>query len=140
MDVNNLVFKTKVQLKSMKRTLEFEPVDFSGSIPRWKIVSRIGEVVRSAVKKPKPRSIRRTVMMYDGSVVKKQMNGVILVPKNPIVTDGNYYNLREEALRQESECGKIPQEAIERYEREVEQKIALAEKEATLVVSVGSQE
>ena len=140
MDVNSLVFKTKVQLKSMKKTLEFEPVDFSGSIPRWKIVSRIGEDVRSAVKKPKPRSIRRTVMMYDGRVVKKQMNGVILVPKNPIVTDGNYYNLREEALRQESECGKIPQEAIERYEREVEQKIALAEKEATLVVSVGSQE
>lgn len=78
-------------------------------------------VVNTALKNwrpPKARSVRRTVMFYDGGTVKRGANGVTLVPRNPTGRVGSsYYKLCEEARRQEGMADESQDAAREARER-----------------------
>ena len=51
------------------------------------------------------------------------MNGVTLVPRNPVRYDAKYSELRAEAERQERETASIWQVELDRYQDEVRRRI-----------------
>lgn len=136
MDVSGFSFTLEVNLKGKKAPLTFKPVEFYETVYLYEVRNRIMAAVKASVKKPKPRTRRLTVKMYNGQIVKKQMNGIILVPHNPINPDSRYYELRDEALRQQNENNRIPPEEIERYNREVAKEAEKAFETCTMTVSV----
>jgi hypothetical protein len=55
---------------------------------------------------------RPTVVFYDGKIMKKGMNGVTYVPRDPSgLMPRNYYDMAEEARRQESLAEEAKREA-----------------------------
>lgn len=136
MDVSGFSFAASVHMKGRKKAIVMEPVVFDKTLNYYDIKEKVSAAIRSSIKKPTPKKIRRTVKMYDGQVIKKQMNGIILVPKNPIHFDSRYSELREEAERQECIDGKVPEEETARYEAEVAEKTLEAMTSATVSVAV----
>lgn len=132
MDMDGFTFECRVTCKGVKGTLTVTRTAFREYASNSDMTSKIKEAVAASVKKPKS-SKRRTVMFYDGGIVKKQINGVILVPRKPIRFDSKYSDLRAEAERQEYEEKRGLED---RYVAEVEKKVNAALESAKLTVAV----
>jgi hypothetical protein len=136
MDMSGFGFAADIRAKGCKKSVSFDPVGFEKTLGRYDIERRIAAAAEASVRKPKPRKIRRTVKMYDGKIIKKHMNGVILVPVNPVHFDSRYAELRAEAERQEYMDGKVSDEDMERYNAEVSKKVQEAFASAVIEVSI----
>lgn len=132
MDMIGFSFECRVTCKGLKNAISISKTSFGHYVSCYDVTSKIKEAVAATVKKPKSNK-RRTVMFYDGGIVKKQLNGVILVPRNPIRFDSKYADLRAEAERQEFEENRA---LDDRYAAEVEKKVNAALESARLTVTV----
>lgn len=119
MVMNQFAFDVRINSSALKQSTLVDTVLYGESIGHQKILERIQSAAAASVKKPKMKSKRRTVVMYDGSIVKRQMNGVTLVPFSPAKYDAKYSELRAEAERQERETSSASQTELDRYQNEV---------------------
>lgn len=102
LNVNDLSFE--LWLKDMDgRDAVFVSVSkFGETVDMSKILDLYRNVARKIIKKPAgAKPMKRTVVFYDGSIPKKLLNGVMLVPRNPINPTRAWRSLRDEAERQE---------------------------------------
>ena len=132
MDMNAYTFECRVTCKGVKNAISVSKTAFGHYVSCYDVKAKVREAVAASVKKPKSNK-RRTVMFYDGGIVKKQLNGVILVPRNPIRFDSKYADWRAEAERQEFEENRA---LDDRYAAEVEKKVNAALESARLTVTV----
>lgn len=123
MAMDQFAFDVRINSSVLKESVLVETVSFDELFRRRKIDERIQSAAIASVKKPRVKSRKRTVVMYDGSIIKRQMNGVTLVPRNPARYDAKYSELRAEAERQEHETSSVSQSELDRYQDEVRRRI-----------------
>lgn len=92
--------------------------------------------IEAATPRASVKPKRRTVMMYDGNILKKQMNGVMLVPRNPLRVDTNYINYRNEAERQEREAEQAGADAEAKRRAEVDRRLKRALESAKMNILI----
>lgn len=129
--MDGFMFEMSILCSDAKRPQEIGRVRFSDVASPSEISKFVAEHVRARIKFSKPKALRRTVMMYDGEIIKKGMNGQTYVPRNPIRYDSRWNSLSEEACRQERAANKREEDAREQYEEKVSREI---EKEMAHVV------
>lgn len=123
MVMDRFAFDVRINSSALKESTLVDTVSFGESFGHRKIDEQIRNAATASVKKPKAKSRKRTVVMYDGGIVKRQMNGVTLVPRNPVRYDAKYSELRAEAERQERETASISQVELDRYQDEVRRRV-----------------
>jgi len=130
MNTENLAFEVTMNLAGNKTPVTIGTVGFDEVIEGATITGVLRSVADVKVGQSKPeKAAKKTVVMYDGKIIKRQMNGVTLVPRDPSRHTSEWDALRNEAIRQE------------RCEREgrrdqVNKKYAELEKGATLTVTI----
>ena len=72
----------------------------------------------------------------NGNVIKKELNGITLVPQNPIRYDVNYSELCAEAARQEREELDAASSVSEKYQDAIRAKVNELMSTASIVISV----
>lgn len=92
--------------------------------------------IEAATPRASVKQKRRTVMFYDGNILKKQMNGVVLVPRNPLRIDKNYVTYRDEAERQERETEQAGSDAEAKRRAGMERRLERALESAKMSISV----
>ena len=102
MSKERLTFETWLNVPGGKKPLLVRAVAFGESIRSDEISDMLMDVARTFVPKSSKKPRKRTVVMYDGATIKRQL-GVTLVPRSPRKYDSNYASLAAEARRQERE-------------------------------------
>ena len=92
--------------------------------------------IEAATPRASVKQKRRTVMFYDGNILKKQMNGVVLVPRNPLRIDKNYVTYRDEGERQERETEQAGSDAEAKRRAGMERRLERALESAKMSISV----
>lgn len=107
--------KYRVTLKAKKNKGEIKLGIVEKEIDLQSIRSRIRERIADrklkragiGLKPPKMKKVKRTVMMYDGEIMKKEISGITKIPREPKLSAGYAYQkweeLRREAERQDQE-------------------------------------
>ena len=92
-------------------------------LARTDLADFVSRHVRAATKPPARKQGRRTVVMYDGGIIKTGMNGVTLVPRNPTRYDARWNRLAAEADRQERDAIRRENETLRLHEENVRDRI-----------------
>lgn len=136
METESLATEVLVSANGIKGATAKFTVGFSDYLD-WRTVR---EGLRKGIEAVTPRASvkqkRRTAMLYDGNILKKQMNGVVLVPRNPLRVDTNYINYRDEAERQEREAEQSVADAEAKRQAEVNRRLERALESAKMSISV----
>ncbi len=122
-DTTALIFAVSYVMSDKKTVVPVESTTFDSNLHRRQILEK---VTQHALKSYRPPRVnikvkRPTVVFYDGKIMKKGMNGVTYVPRNPSgLMPRNYYDMANEARRQESlaEDAKREAERTEQKARE----------------------
>jgi len=101
-----------------------ESITFDSNLHRRQILEKVTQHALKSFRPPKTniKVKRPTVVFYDGKIMKKGMNGVTYVPRNPSgLMPRNYYDMASEARKQESlaEEAKREAERAEQKAREI---------------------
>ena len=126
-----LVSVGKAKGQSAKFTVKFN--DYLGL---YEVKEALRKVIDASTPRASYKPKRRTAMFYDGNVLKKQMNGVVLVPRSPLHVDAKYADYCAEAERQEYEEKRGAREAEDKRREEIERRLTRALESAKLAISV----
>lgn len=129
-----LVFETLLNVPGVKQPLPVKTVAFGETIRSDEMDEMMMDVARTTAPKSSKKPRKRTVVMYDGSIVKRQL-GVTLVPRSPRNYDSNYASLAAEARRQESEEREHMAEGRRMEQEAVSKKFQLLRELATLTIT-----
>lgn len=111
-------------------------VKFNDYLGLYEVKEALRKVIDASTPPASFKPKRRTAMFYDGNVLKKQMNGVVLVPRNPLRVDAKYADYCAEAERQDFEEKRGAREAEDKRREEVERRLTRALESAKLSISV----
>lgn len=124
MNTEQILFDVRVRVPGVMSATTVGEVRFDGCVVFDQISQKIHEVAATKVKKQKPKKVRRTIVLYDGRITKRQINGVTLLPRNPTRVTDQYMTMLAEARRQEEECAAAEQEVVDRHNEQVDKKAA----------------
>ncbi|MBQ3289778.1 MAG: hypothetical protein IJH50_10245 [Kiritimatiellae bacterium] len=136
LSTERLAFETRLNVPGRKNPLFLTTVGFDELLRANVIDDALRQIAIASVGTPAAKKPpRRTVMMYDGSVIKKQMNKT-LVPRNPRNHDRSWGSLATEARRQEDQGHQYEAEIERQRSKAVRDKMQQLRESATLSVSV----
>lgn len=137
MATDRLFFETRVEIPGWKRPAYVKSVAYGDMVSISEVEAALREAALGSVAKPRMRKAkRRTVELYDGDIIKRQM-GITLVPRNPRHANAQWQSLHDEAIRQERESNEGPTPAeIEKYQDAVARKFQQYRTEATLTIGI----
>lgn len=96
--------KGEIKLGIVEQTIDLQSIR---SRIRERITDRKLKRLGIGLKPPKMKKVKRTVMMYDGEIMKKEISGITKIPREPKFSAGYAYQkweeLRKEAERQDQE-------------------------------------
>jgi len=113
-DTSALVFAVSYVMPDKKTVVPVETLTFDSRLHRRQILEKVTQHALKSFRPPKTniKVKRPTVVFYDGKIMKKGMNGVTYVPRNPSgLMPRNYYDMASEARRQESLAEEAKREA-----------------------------
>lgn len=137
MATDRLFFEIRVELPGWKRPVFVKSVAYGDMVSIAEVESALRDAASGSVSKPRThKAKRRTVELYDGDIIKRQM-GVTLVPRNPRYHNAKWQALYDEAIRQERESNEGPTPVeIEKYQEAVARKYHQYRTEATLAIGI----
>ena len=104
-DTSGLVFGVSYVMPDDKSMIRIESMPYNANLTRRQILDKVTQYALKTYRPPKAKiKVKRpTVVFYDGRILKKGMNGVTYVPRNPSPENlgRNYFNYAQEARRQE---------------------------------------
>lgn len=106
----------------------------TGTVNRAIIVDFVEKWVRSTTKAPTVKSSRKTVVFYNGTVIKKDLKGLTCVPRHPMGYDARWSDLAEEARRQESVDAERLRNAQRKFEEQLKCRCANALSKAVISI------
>lgn len=113
-DTAALIFAVSYVMPDKKTVIPVESTTFDSNLHRRQILEKVTQHALKSYRPPKAniKVKRPTVVFYDGKIMKKGMNGVTYVPRDPSgLMPRNYYDMAEEARRQESLAEEAKREA-----------------------------
>ena len=106
-DTTALIFAVSYVMPDKKTVIQVESTTFDSNLHRERIIEKVTQHALKSYRPLKANSKvkRPTVVFYDGKIMKKGMNGVTYVPRNPPgLMPRNYHDMASEARRQEFEA------------------------------------
>ena len=103
-NVDGISFGVTYVSADRKAEIPVKNVTFDQSVSRRDVLDAVTQHALKSFRPPKPaaKMKRRTVVFYDGLMVKNELNGVTYVPRTPPRrANKTYYSLCDEARRQE---------------------------------------
>lgn len=106
-DMSGLSFAVSYVMPDKKATVPVEITSFDANVKRSQVIDKVVQhelkSLRPSKTRTKAKVKRPTVVFYDGKILKKGMDGVTYVPRNPSAGNmgRNYFKYADEARRQE---------------------------------------
>ena len=112
-DTTALIFAVSYVMPDKKTVIQVESTTFDSNLHRERIIEKVTQHALKSYRPPRMniKVKRPTVVFYDGQILKKGMNGVTYVPRKPGRMPRNYWEMAEEARRQESLAEEAKREA-----------------------------